>query len=373
MFDDRQYRLQINCYNDKLQLNTLRCLSCLNLDYYWSAKNLWAAIEYLPRDMRISDNTLPRLKNMKFLDLTKIWIDDENSVTRFTHVAGLKISTGNHLKLYLDNYRSRVEELNISNAYTLTNESIQDMTQLKSLICYSNRKIGEETLSRLTNLTHLEMDVNEKLGDGSFFHSLTKLDILKLDLIHPTFDYTNLLCLTQLHELTLCSCHLPDGVLSGFYCLQSLSLEYNRTITDSHITTLVSLTSLSLYNCTHIHGSCFSRIQSLTRLKLECSRESEFGYSEHFRHATNLRILSITANIPEPKGAFNVAYDYMFYPLGQLCSPGNYTQLRQLTYLNLPTQKVLHKDNIRELTQLSKLMFFNNELLKPVEKKKRWF
>jgi hypothetical protein len=296
--------------------------------------------------------------------------------SRFTRLIGLKLSDApyvNYVRSYLHTVPSHIEELYLPTGSQLDGQSVRYMQQLKILSCvYNNGCIDTETLTHLTNLTDLEIDghTSSLSRDSSCFLSLTKLENLKIWFAIPQLDYTNLSCLTQLREFTLYGySKLPGCVLSGFCGLQSLSLEDNMRICDSDITTLVSLTSLSLDNCYNVDGSCISRLQSLTRLKLTNIEHLHHRYDNHFRYATNLRILSIIPNINYCRE--HLPRTTIFW--NELCNPENYTQLQQLTYLNLPPQKVLHKDNIRELTQLPKLIFFNNELLKPVEKKKGWW
>lgn len=379
MFDDPRYRLRINCYNDRLQIDTLRSFSCLNLDYYHSTKLLWASIEYLPHSMvMVKDSTLCRLRNVRFLTLTDEYINSkENYHTRLTQLSGLNLPYYHYYKdkknPYLRHFTSRIEELSISSNYELTDKSIQRIQQLKRLDVNQDCKINDTLLSFFTQLTHLKMGKNSEIEKGWCFQSLVNLESLGLGHVYGEFDYNNLLCLTKLRELDLFDyCMIPGDILWQFPQLTSLALKDNTRITDADIIPLASLTSLSLYNCKEVNGSCFRHLYSLTRLELVCTKKTDYELSNHFRYATNLKILSIKDITPKSESVIYRAYDYLNGPLGRLCDPGNYTNLRDLTYLNLPKQRVVSKFNIHELTQLSNLRFFNNKLL-PIKQKRKWF
>jgi hypothetical protein len=366
VFDDRRYHLKINCYNDVLQLNTLRTISMLNLAYYHATKTFWASIEYLPYCMNTTVDVILRLRNIRFLTLT---IDTYKYVIKNGYLSGLALVTG--FKILSDGCIDEyplcmtlrgIKELDISRTHINLDHSVAYLQQLKTLRC-NGYASDVKTLATLTNLTSLQISgsVREEL-----FLSLTNLKTLRMGNVMEPFEFDCLLYLTKLRELAIfCASFLERDTLRKFYYLRSLYLHNNSCVKDSDIISLTSLTSLSLYQCTRVNGSCFHILPSLTCLDLVCRNGQDSEWHTHFRQATNLRILYIRDTEINP---LRLVTDRIHNPLNRVCDPANFTQLRQLTYLHLPEQNVLNKDNITQLTQLTKLIFFNNELMSTIKR-----
>lgn len=377
MFDDPSYRLRRNCYNDKLQLRTLQSISCLNLDYYYATKFLWSTIEYWPKNITLTPNTLRRLRNIRLLTLSYDHITGggcREYLSGLTQITGLRFPyansiTGQQLYGFLS---SRIDELCLSGDVPL--EYIRHTQQLKTLDFTSCSNITERELACCTALTCLKLGSVTKIKDSWFFTKLTNLETLQLGRMERTFDYDNLVCLTKLCDLSLVNYNGMSGfVLQKFSRLTSLYVKDNRIIIDSDIIQLTSLTSLCLSGLVRVKGDCLRNLYSLTRLKLVCTGIEVFNWGKYVRCATNLKILSIEDLTPKSTNIVSKASEYVYYPLGELCDPANYTSLRALTYLNLPEQTILCETNIHQLTQLGKLRFFNNQSLPIKSQQKKWF
>jgi hypothetical protein len=371
VLDDSRYRLRINCYNDRLQLQTLRSLSCLNSVYCHMTRMIWGSIEYLPYSMRATPNTMSRLNNIRFLDLTTRKdgsLIGREYLSNLTQLTGLKLISPKYspFDTCLNGLMSSIEELDLKEGCSLSKISINTLRQLKRLRCIVTFE-DENTMLSLTNLTDLDMHTHIKIPNGEVFQSLTKLKKLRWEKIREGIghDFDHLTYLTGLRDLSLVDGKsVPGDVLEKFCHLKSLSLSDVYCICDDNLTSLVSLTSLSLHKCYNIEGTCFNFLPSFTRLELICDHMQDVRWWAHFRNTTNLKILSIQDRIIEhdndtesPHG-FRNTYHKMY-------DTENFKQLTNLTCLNLPVWCRLDNDYMPRLTDLPKLIIFNNELIPP--------
>jgi|WetSurMetagenome_2_1015567.scaffolds.fasta_scaffold42143_1 hypothetical protein len=365
VLDDSRYRLRINCYNDRLQLETLRSLSCLNSVYCHMTRMIWASIEYLPHSMRATANTMSRLNNIRFLDLTTGKdgsLIGREYLSNLTQLIGLKLISPKYSPFdpCLNGLLSRIEELDLKEGCLLSKISINTLRQLKRLRCIL--EFGDEnSVYFLTNLTDLDIFTYMQIPQDYFFQSLTNLKKLRWERIREGIghDFSHLTYLTGLRDLNLVDTKsVPGDVLEKLSHLTSLSLSDTYYIRDANLISLVSLTSLSLHKCASIEGTCFNFLPSLTRLELRCDYMQDVRWSAHFRNTTNLKILSIQDRIIESPHGFRNTFCEMY-------DIENFKQLTNLTCLNLPVWCIPDDGNMPQLAHLPKLIIFNNELIPP--------
>lgn len=172
----------------------------------------------------------------------------------------------------------------------VTDAALSRLTNLTFLQLGNNEAITQASVSCLVNLTHLDLKTNSTyLGDG--LSCLTKLKILNLEDAFVTNEALSQLstlttlalgnnviirdnCLSHLVFPNLtsldlsCNRYITDRALVALTGLSSLELASNRVITDFGLSALTNLKSLGLYSNGRITYFGIAKLLNLTTLDL---------------------------------------------------------------------------------------------------------
>ena len=230
-------------------------------------------------------NNIGRLTNLKLLNLYDNNIDSlPASLTKLTKLTTINISV-THIK-YLG--------------------IINKLPQLQTIIAHHSRFYTiDESFSKLTNLTHLDLCENYTTYISPAISNLQKLEILDLSVNDITTLPSSFGKLTSLTKLYLTKTDMYDennvypidisncnfGNLTN---LTNLNLELNfNIILPNTITNLVKLTALNLGFTDLISIDLVTKLTNLTDLNLECNKLTSV---DSIINLTNLIYLRIDGN-----------------------------------------------------------------------------
>lgn len=165
------------------------------------------------------------------------------------------------------------------------------LTKLKTLSLSDSKSTDPNFLSKLTNLSHLDLR-RFPINDASLSHltdltylslprtapitneglrNLTKLTVFKFDFDHCSLSDEVFSYFTNLSELDLPNCNLiTDNAAKYLSNLQKLSLSKSE-LTNDFLKELVSLKYLDLFAPKHINDDGLSTLTSLTSLEIEAT------------------------------------------------------------------------------------------------------
>jgi len=238
---------------------------------------------------------------------------------------------------------------NFSTQYAvIDNDTLSRLTQLTSLDLTYNNRIAAETLVHLTRLRHLNLDNNKCVNDWSLM-LLTGLTSLSLFNNYHIHSYA-LLCLpaltslvlrksegirnhdlvqmTRLRRLALCmegGWVLSDTV-ARLTALEELDLQSNDTVRGDALVKLTRLHTLNLKSNEMVHDYWLGQLTQLTSLCLDANdMVTDAGLS----HLTGLRVLSLANNMLYDDGQEKKSSGITTRSLQQL------TSLRDLSLYNV--------------------------------------
>ena len=213
---------------------------------------------HIQTEMTVEDEQLIQLSlrfpNLQYLDVRGNFLLTEKSVGLLTRLISLKLGMSNR---FGDETVSKLTNLtSLRASSSMSDVSLSLLTNLRQLDACIGRKFTDASMSKLTNLTHLVINT-ESITDHSFFQ-LTKLSHLTLKRTHTVTDeslsrLTNLIylhlvvteqttdrtisCLTGLNNLKLTSpcLFISQGGMKPFGF---------SPVTDISISLLTNLTSL---------------------------------------------------------------------------------------------------------------------------------
>lgn len=152
-----------------------------------------------------------------------------------------------------------------TDAIVVTNESLSGLTNLTHINLCGNKTITDIGLQGLTNLTDLNLSFNEIITDNSIV-LLTKLIKLDLDFNNKITD-SGLNKLTNIVYLRLRSNYLiTGGTLHNLKKLNHLDLEGNNLIRDNDLQKLTNLKRLDLRFNKDITNNGIEGLTNLTTL-----------------------------------------------------------------------------------------------------------
>jgi len=223
-----------------------------NLDFYHTSK--------------LRDDQLQSLTNLTNLSVLKLGIPrkEHSYVVLGKALASLKLSV-----LSLDAFSSISEKVFARLPVTITSLTLRD--------CASVNEYFIEPLSRLQNLTHLDLTKCVQIDDDCIAmlithkHALRHLSLRECRKVtnRSTSALSHFQCLTYLNVSHTKISNSGVKHLVTLTSLKSLILQRCSNVSDSgvhYLSGLISLTHLNLYACTNVTDKALEDLQGLTNL-----------------------------------------------------------------------------------------------------------
>jgi hypothetical protein len=227
--------------------------------------------------------------------------------------------------------------LNLANNAMITNEALAHLSNLTNLNLASNEMITNEALLKLTNLTNLNLDGNQKITNEGLA-KLTNLTSLSLAWNQKITDYG----IVNLKNLTSLFIHSSNMITNKGIAILSkltrLKLGCNKSVTDVGIIELKNLTSLETYQA-EITDYGIAHLTNLTSLVLDSEKITDHGLG-HLKNLTDLK-LSWNSTITD----------------------NGIAKLTNLTRLELIQSKIITGDGMDSLPNLKEAnLYFNRRI-----------
>jgi len=292
------------------------------------------------------------MKNLRLLDISS-YDEDCGMGGIFTHVCGIENTGLSRL--------TNLTELNMKNNRKITN--INHMINLRTLDATGNCKIKNSGLSRLTNLTKLNIDGNKNITikEKNCFINLRTLSIASFMNLGGFFA-----------PPIIFDCKSTSNKCSKLTNLTELNINDNEMVTD--INSLINLQILYAEGKCGISSSGFSKLTNLTKLNVGCNKNIT-----DINNLLNLRILSATSfpliinrqqrNIAEcgiTNDGFSRLTNLTELNINNNKTITNINSLINLQILNAGGTSTIGDDGISKLTNLTKLNINNNREIKNI-------
>ena len=217
---------------------------------------------YLSNDRFITDDTIPRLTQLTLLNL--------NNNRRIINISSLTNLTSLDLSFSMVGGTSLIKltnltHLDLSVESCIYDESLEVLTQLKTLVLGENVDITDNSIKFLTNLTQL--NINNTKITGKSIKYLTNLTHLEMGQTLGTIKDEDLGDLTRLTYLDLSwNENITNKTLYRLTNIRSLVLARNSNITSSSVKSLPNLTMLNISNNDTIHTRTVKKLTNLVTL-----------------------------------------------------------------------------------------------------------
>jgi hypothetical protein len=275
-------------------------------------------------DSKFSITNISHLTNLETLYIYTGLVD---SLPYLTKLKILSIDSELIIDKHLENLIN-LEELEIENyveGSKITNESISNFTKLKKLKLWNCFDITNNGLTKLTNITELDITItSDKINMDSIsrLKMLLKLNIY-FDSKNKIMDVNKIRCLTRLRYLTGYNVDLNNNI-KYLTKLNFLYLESSNVIFESKMDNLINVEI-----CEESTVLGLEYLTSLTKLQIYNSESSQTS----LKYLTNLTILICDLNITE----YEIKH------------------LTKLTILRLYSSIQLEHNEIKYLTNLTEL------------------
>jgi hypothetical protein len=204
---------------------------------------------------------------------------------------------------FLRHFADEIVELKLipnKSGTKVTDAGLKAMTRLTSLNLICNKTITDSGLSNLSLLRTLILDANV-ISNASLVRltGLTALTLMRCS--HITMD--GIRVLTNLTHLSLNEDRLkyPNDCLKKLTKLESLSLAYNKVISDSAFSRLNNLTHLDLRKTEYVTDATMKHLTNLTSLIVSGSSDRITDEGLLCLDPTKMKFLSIQLTSVKPK------------------------------------------------------------------------
>lgn len=258
-------------------------ISRVDQDRYDHNYGIMIRVPNTPNSYRKCDDIIKQLPNLTDLTSCNPNTITDDGIQNLTKLKSLLIP-----KNITDNGLVRLtnlENLNIKHNLLVTDKSLSKLTKLKSLTIGCNRNITDSSVSRLEKLTYLHIRHNFMIKDGLWYMLDLKTLIMKGEC--NNFNTTSLKTLKNLTTLDLSAADfiIGDQDIMFLYKLTTLMIVDTGFISDKSLKNLFRLEKLCViadpsyskeeqnYDDGNISDASISKLPNLTYLNIEQSQK----------------------------------------------------------------------------------------------------
>lgn len=314
--------------------------------------------------LRVKEISLAHLTNLTFLDLYYYDNGDYDAITVLTNLTQLKLGFSERCEYpLLLTMLTNLRMLSLNESPMISDESLIGLSSLTELtldgdsciisgdyltmmshrlriLSLRGQDFGDRTISQLTELTSLEINVCDSITDASIKH-LTGLKTLLLGQM-PSITVASISLLTSLERLQVRGDSISStSSLTRLTNLTSLET-YRVRVYGKNLVLLSRLTSLNLRHDMRLTGDEYLEYDHVSRLRSLSLGIQQFVHSFTLAKLVNLTLLDL------PDGFYNSL---------------NFGNLTNLTELHIPHDYKLFLDELVGMTRLKILTIVSEDIM----------